>query len=48
MGLIGAVSEVFSFFTSIYNFMPTAVKILLVATLGLFLLFGLFRFLGGD
>lgn len=48
MGLIGAVSDVFSFFTSIYDCLPTAVKMLLVATLGLFFLFGLFRFLGGD
>lgn len=43
MGLIGAVSNVFSVFRGLYDCLPLAVKLLIVGTLGLFLLFGLFH-----
>ncbi len=46
MGLIGAVSPVFRLFSQLYECLPVAVKLLIVGTVGIFLLVGLFKLLG--
>lgn len=47
MGLIGAVSNVFLVFRTLYDCLPIAVKLLILGTFGLFLLFGIFHTLKG-
>lgn len=46
MGLIGEVSGVFDFFRTIYDFLPNAVKILILAAFGGFVLIAILRTVG--
>lgn len=43
MGLIGAVSSAFDALRQVYECLPVAVRLLLVGTAGVFLLFGIFK-----
>lgn len=43
MGLIGAVSTAFDALRQVYECLPVAVRLLLLGTAGVFLLFGIFK-----
>lgn len=43
MGLIGAVSTAFDALRQIYDCLPTAVRLLLLGSVGVFVLFGVFK-----